>query len=139
MSKGKSASEKMQRVVRKLQRRIGNNNQQYQKLSPDAASLRIGVSLPKRTSLSGLRQIAPESDDEPPDFAPSDVPQGFLAVYVGSERQRFVISAASLKHQKFKELLEKSAEEYGFAHKGGLNIACDVVYFEYLLRYIKGR
>lgn len=134
MSKGK-VSEKMQRAVRKLQSRIGNPNQQqqYHNLdSSDESSPRgSGSSLRKRTSsLSG------DDDDESP---PSDVPEGFLAVYVGSERQRFVISANYLKHQMFKEVLEKSAEEYGYEHKGGLPIACDVAYFEHLLWSIKSK
>ena len=145
MSKGK-VSEKMQRAVRKLQNRIGNPNQQYQNLSSDEASPRsAGGMLRKRSSsLSRDTTSRPEDDllsddDESPASPPSDVPEGFLAVYVGRERQRFVISANYLKHQLFKVLLEKSAEEYGFEHKGGLPIACDVAYFENLLWSIKSK
>ncbi|XP_024373581.1 auxin-responsive protein SAUR72 [Physcomitrium patens] len=136
MSKGK-VSEKMQRAVRRFQSRIVNPNDQYQNLSSDEASPRSGGSLRKRSSLSRSGQFDVESDDECPDPPPSDVPEGYLAVYVGCERQRFVISADYLKHQMFKALLEKSAEEYGFEHKGGLPIACDVTYFENLLWSIK--
>ncbi|XP_073388620.1 protein SMALL AUXIN UP-REGULATED RNA 16 isoform X2 [Physcomitrium patens] len=137
-SLGKAASKKMQRAVRMLQSRIGNKNLPYQSLSSNESVFpRSGTSLIKPTSLSRSRLFDTESDEENPASPPSDVPEGFLAVYVGSERQRFVISAACLKHQMFKALLEKSAEEYGFQHKGGLPLACDVPYFENLLWSIK--
>lgn len=109
-------SEKMQRAVRKLHSRISNPNCNYQSLNSSSSDEKAPLRSP-----------------------PSDVPEGFLAVYVGDERQRFVISANYLKHQMFKLLLEKSAEEYGFEHKGGLPIACDVAYFEHLLWSIKSQ
>ncbi|CAM6090032.1 unnamed protein product [Calypogeia fissa] len=64
---------------------------------------------------------------------PDDIPQGYLAVYVGNERKRFVISTKYLSHQLFKALLKKSEEEFGFDHQGGLTIACEPVLFEHLL------
>ena len=60
-------------------------------------------------------------------------PQGFMAVYVGTERRRFVIRADHLNHPLFRRLLEKTEEEFGFEQKGGLWIACEVVLFEHLL------
>lgn len=143
MSKGK-VSEKMQRAVRMLQSRIGNPNQQYQNLSSDKASPRSsGGNIRRRSSLSrdaparSRNDLKSDDDNDESPAPPSDVPEGFLAVYVGRERQRFVINANYLKHQLFKVLLEKSAEEYGFEHTGGLPIACDVAYFENLLWSIK--
>lgn len=129
-------SEKMHRAVRKLQNRIVSPNQPYQNLSSDKVALRSESSLRRRNSLSRSGRSSSsdlESDDESPDSPPSDVPEGFLAVYVGRERQRFVISAEFLKNEVFKLLLEKSAEELGFEHKGGLPIACEAAFFEHLL------
>lgn len=81
-----------------------------------------------------------ESDVPPPKIKsggrsrlPDDIPQGYLAVYVGSERKRFVISTQYLSHQLFKALLKKSEEEFGFEHQGGLPIACEPDLFEHLL------
>lgn len=79
--------------------------------------------------------VVPRSDDE--EKVPSDVPAGFLVVYVGEERRRFVIKAKILKHETFRVLLEKSAEEFGYKHGGGLIIACDVAFFEHLLQLIE--
>ncbi|GLJ54427.1 hypothetical protein SUGI_1168860 [Cryptomeria japonica] len=58
------------------------------------------------------------------------VPQGCLAVYVGQERQRFVIPTTYLSHPVFMMLLEKAREEYGFKQKEGLTVPCDVEAFE---------
>ncbi|CAM6094162.1 unnamed protein product [Calypogeia fissa] len=64
---------------------------------------------------------------------PSDIPQGCLAVYVGMERRRYVISADFLTHTLFKQLLKRSEEEFGFEYEGGLNVACNSAFFEHLL------
>ncbi|KAH9307601.1 hypothetical protein KI387_035512, partial [Taxus chinensis] len=63
---------------------------------------------------------------------PTDVPKGHCAVYVGSERTRFIIPTNSLSHFLFRALLDKAEEEYGFDHQMGLIIPCDEVAFEYL-------
>ncbi|KAL3680704.1 hypothetical protein R1sor_023660 [Riccia sorocarpa] len=62
-----------------------------------------------------------------------EVPQGYLALYVGRERRKFIIGAHYLEHNLFRGLLERSAAEYGFDQKGGITIACEIVLFEHLL------
>ncbi|KAJ7545597.1 hypothetical protein O6H91_08G002800 [Diphasiastrum complanatum] len=64
---------------------------------------------------------------------PSDVRAGYLAVYVGPERRRFIIKTHYLSHPLFKILLEKVEEEYGFDHIGGIQIPCEVTLFEHIL------
>ncbi|BBN13631.1 SAUR family protein [Marchantia polymorpha subsp. ruderalis] len=64
---------------------------------------------------------------------PRDIPQGCMAVYVGRERKRFVISTHYLNHHLFKALLKRTEEEFGFEYRGGLHIACEAVLFEHLL------
>lgn len=64
---------------------------------------------------------------------PSDIPQGCLAVYVGMERRRYVISTDFLTHMLFKQLLKRSEEEFEFEYEGGLNVACNPAFFEHLL------
>lgn len=68
---------------------------------------------------------------------PFDVPQGYLAVYVGPELRRFIIPTNFLSHSLFKVLLEKAEEEYGFDHSGALTIPCEVETFKYLLNCIE--
>jgi SAUR family protein len=68
------------------------------------------------------------------------VPRGCLAVYVGKEEERFIISIDDLYHPFFTELLEAAKEKYGFEQKGPLRIPCDVDRFRQLNRMIrKGR
>ena len=57
----------------------------------------------------------------------SDVPKGFLAVYVGDESivKRFVIPVSYLNQPSFQQLLSRAEEEFGFDHPmGGLTIPC---------------
>lgn len=68
---------------------------------------------------------------------PPDVPEGYLAVYVGPELRRFIIPTNFLSHSVFKVLLEKAEEEYGFDHSGALTIPCEVETFKYLLKCIE--
>lgn len=65
---------------------------------------------------------------------PTDVPKGYLAVYVGPELRRFIIPTSYLSHSLFKLLLEKVEEEFGFDHSGGLTIPCEIETFKYLLK-----
>eukprot|EP00249_Psilotum_nudum_P009408 c21916_g1_i1 orf=273-752(+) len=85
---------------------------------------------------SSSLQICVNPDCEDPGHCsccPPDVPQGFLAVYVGIEKKRFVIPALHLNHPVFKMLLEKAEEEYGFQQEGGLTIPCEGLLFEHIL------
>ncbi|KAI3980197.1 hypothetical protein MKX01_033338 [Papaver californicum] len=68
---------------------------------------------------------------------PPDVPKGYLAVYVGPELRRFIIPTTYLAQPLFKILLEKAEEEFGFEHKGGLTIPCEIETFKYLLKYME--
>ncbi|PWA48321.1 small auxin-up RNA [Artemisia annua] len=61
------------------------------------------------------------------------VPEGYLPVYVGDEMERFVVSADLLNHPVFINLLNKSAQEYGYQQKGVLRIPCHVLVFQRVL------
>ncbi|KAJ8767231.1 hypothetical protein K2173_013628 [Erythroxylum novogranatense] len=56
----------------------------------------------------------------------SEVPKGFLAVYVGeTEKKRFVVPVSYLNQPSFQDLLRKAEEQFGFDHPmGGLTIPC---------------
>jgi len=81
-----------------------------------------------------------DSDEEccrSPASPPPDVPEGYLAVYVGRERRRFIIPTDYLSRPVFRTLLDQAEEEFGFDHKGGLTIPCDTEIFENLLRALE--
>ncbi|XP_058002787.1 auxin-responsive protein SAUR21-like [Hevea brasiliensis] len=56
----------------------------------------------------------------------TDVPKGYLAVYVGEDqKKRFIVPVSLLNKPSFQELLRKAEEEFGFNHPmGGITIPC---------------
>ncbi|GLJ10566.1 hypothetical protein SUGI_0130820 [Cryptomeria japonica] len=82
------------------------------------------------------RHCSYDSDEEV-SSSPRDVKEGYLAVYVGAERKRFVIPTAYLSLPVFRTLLEMAAEEFGFVQKGGLTLPCDVTFFKQILKLLK--
>ncbi|XP_030548638.1 auxin-induced protein X15 [Rhodamnia argentea] len=65
-------------------------------------------------------------------------PDGFFAVYVGDEHQRFVVPTSFLSHPLFKILLEKASNEFGFEQRERLVVPCSVSTFQEVLRAIEG-
>ncbi|WOG99379.1 hypothetical protein DCAR_0518727 [Daucus carota subsp. sativus] len=56
-------------------------------------------------------------------------PHGCFFVYVGPEKQRFVIKTKYVNHPLFKVLLEDAENEYGFISDGPILLPCDVNLF----------
>ena len=55
----------------------------------------------------------------------SNVPKGYLVVYIGEELKRFVIPLSYLNQPLFQNLLSQAEEEFGYDHPmGGLTIPC---------------
>ncbi|GLT86736.1 hypothetical protein SLE2022_048550 [Rubroshorea leprosula] len=52
--------------------------------------------------------------------------KGCFSVYVGPEKQRFVIKTEYVNHSLFKVLLEEAETEYGFNSGGPLVLPCNV-------------
>ncbi|KAG6673214.1 hypothetical protein I3842_16G099800 [Carya illinoinensis] len=65
------------------------------------------------------------------------IPPGFLGVYVGPERKRFVIPTRFLNLPVFVALLDKAEEEFGFQRTGGLVLPCEVGFFEEMLKLLE--
>ncbi|KAL5221333.1 hypothetical protein ABZP36_026046 [Zizania latifolia] len=51
---------------------------------------------------------------------------GCFSVYVGPERERFVVRAEYANHPLFRRLLDDAEREYGYAAQGPLALPCDV-------------
>lgn len=62
--------------------------------------------------------------------------KGCFSVYVGHQRQRFVIKTEFANHPLFKMLLEDAELEYGFSGEGPLLLPCDVDLFYKVLAEI---
>ncbi|KAK6942598.1 Small auxin-up RNA [Dillenia turbinata] len=67
----------------------------------------------------------------------STTPTGFFAIYVGEERQRFVVPTSYLSHPLFKMLLEKASDEFGYDQKEGLVVPCSVSTFQEVLSAVE--
>ncbi|KAL6176472.1 hypothetical protein ACLB2K_050557 [Fragaria x ananassa] len=76
-------------------------------------------------------------DDSTSSDSARRTPSGFLAVYVGPVRRRFVIPARFVNLPVFVDLLEKTAEEFGFETTGGLVLPCEVSFFKEILRFLE--
>ncbi|CAA2995175.1 auxin-responsive protein SAUR40-like [Olea europaea var. sylvestris] len=56
-------------------------------------------------------------------------PEGCFSIYVGPQKQRFVIKTECVNHPLFKTLLEEAESEYGYSTDGPLMLPCDVHIF----------
>ncbi|CAK7336115.1 unnamed protein product [Dovyalis caffra] len=56
-------------------------------------------------------------------------PEGCFSVYVGPQKQRFVIKTEYANHPLFKILLEEAESEYGYSPEGPLTLPCNVDIF----------
>ncbi|KAM7464773.1 hypothetical protein LguiA_032894 [Lonicera macranthoides] len=65
-------------------------------------------------------------------------PEGCFSVYVGEEKQRFVIKTEYVNHPLFKLLLEEAESEYGYSSEGPLVLPCDVQVFVKVLVEMNG-
>jgi SAUR family protein len=105
-------------------------------------SLPALVALRSRNSMSSWHpvQSAASSDDDLDERNVSPTtPRGHLAVYVGQERQRFVIKTEYLHHPLFKKLLEEAEKEYGFENEGPLALPCQVAFFHSIMWMLQGQ
>ncbi|CAA2970485.1 auxin-induced protein 6B-like [Olea europaea var. sylvestris] len=62
---------------------------------------------------------------------------GTFAVYVGEDRQKFVVPTAYLSHPLFKILLEKAYNEFGFQQSNGLVLPCSVTVFQEVISAVE--
>ncbi|KAI3452561.1 hypothetical protein Pfo_009225 [Paulownia fortunei] len=56
-------------------------------------------------------------------------PEGCFSIYVGPQKQRFLIKTEYVNHPLFKMLLEEAESEYGYSSEGPLALPCEVDHF----------
>ncbi|KAL4558319.1 hypothetical protein LXL04_036517 [Taraxacum kok-saghyz] len=71
------------------------------------------------------------------DEASCTTPTGFIALYIGDERRRFVVPTGYLSHPLFKMLLDKASDEFGFEQKQGLVVPCTVTAFQEVVSVVE--
>ncbi|RYR67012.1 hypothetical protein Ahy_A03g013233 isoform B [Arachis hypogaea] len=69
--------------------------------------------------------------------SPRRAPSGFVFVYVGQERKRFVIPARFLNLPVFADLLEETEEVFGLRCSGGLLLPCEVAFFSNIVKHLE--
>ncbi|XP_062170177.1 auxin-responsive protein SAUR72-like [Alnus glutinosa] len=65
-------------------------------------------------------------------------PEGCFSVYVGPEKQRFVVKTEFANHPLFKMLLEDAELEYGYNSQGPILLPCEVDLFYKVLAEMDG-
>ncbi|QCD88654.1 auxin-induced protein 15A-like [Vigna unguiculata] len=69
-----------------------------------------------------------------------EVPKGYLAVYVGEKKKRFLIPLSYLNQPLFQDLLSQAEEEFGYHHPmGGLTIPCSDDVFKHITHCLSGQ
>ncbi|KAG9134629.1 hypothetical protein Leryth_000964 [Lithospermum erythrorhizon] len=81
-----------------------------------------------------LRERAQKGESSPTN---SKTPTGSFALYIGEERQRFVVPTSYLSHPLFKILLEKAYDEFLFENKSGLVLPCSVSTFQEVVNAVE--
>ncbi|KAK1404709.1 Auxin-induced protein 15A [Heracleum sosnowskyi] len=108
---------------------LGKKFYAVKKLAKKVQSMKkVGYEPSQRHSL--LEESVDQQDE-------TSTPTGFLAVYVGEERKRFVVPTGYLSHPLFKMLLEKAYNEFGFKQTNGLVVPCSVAAFQGVINAVE--
>ncbi|XP_071902527.1 uncharacterized protein [Coffea arabica] len=89
----------------------------------------ISLSKSKSWHCTGAAEKSQQNHDDQYRTRYKVAPKGCFSVYVGPEKQRFVIKAECANHPLFKMLLDDAALEYGYSNEGPLLLPCDVDLF----------
>ncbi|XP_051141194.1 auxin-responsive protein SAUR50-like [Andrographis paniculata] len=54
-----------------------------------------------------------------------DIPKGHFPVYVGENRNRYIVPLRFLSCPNFRCFLQQAEEEFGFHHENGITLPCD--------------
>ncbi|XP_010455343.1 PREDICTED: auxin-induced protein 15A-like [Camelina sativa] len=95
--------------------------------------------MPNKVTDMHFHQVEEEEEEEHTGESRSSsrTPRGHFVVYVDTNKklERFVIPTRFLKSPSFQKLLEKAAEEYGYAeaYRNKIVLPCDVSSFRSLV------
>ncbi|CAI9754024.1 unnamed protein product [Fraxinus pennsylvanica] len=114
--------EKKNSILKKLESYLSMNRQAK-------SSMKIKFSKSNSWNYRTAKASASTKDDKRLKTKHQVAPNGCFSVYVGPEKQRFVIKIEYANHPLFKMLLEDAELEYGFNSEGPLMLPCDVDLF----------
>lgn len=98
------------------------------KTSTTASSTDVPVLTKKSKSCSHI-DLFMSDDDRRRRHRRQVAPEGCFSVYVGAEKQRFVVKTEYANHPLFKMLLEEAESEFGYDSQGPLVLPCNVEVF----------
>ncbi|GMI96674.1 SMALL AUXIN UPREGULATED RNA 45 [Hibiscus trionum] len=78
-----------------------------------------------------------EQISSPTTATTASTPSGSFAIYVGEDKQRFVVPTSYLCHPLFKMLLDKSYNEDGFEQRDKLVVPCSVATFREVVNAVE--
>ncbi|XP_022133168.1 auxin-responsive protein SAUR15 [Momordica charantia] len=84
-----------------------------------------------------LRDRLELSEDQESQSPSSSTPTGSFAIYVGDERQRFVVPTSFLSHPLFRMVLDKAYREFGFEQRNALVVPCSVSAFQEIVSAVE--
>ncbi|PIA54722.1 hypothetical protein AQUCO_00900951v1 [Aquilegia coerulea] len=65
------------------------------------------------------------------------VPEGYIPIYVGKKRKRYVIPLKYLSRSPLKVLLEQSDDDFGEKIRGPILLPCSIKLFNEAIKHIK--
>ncbi|CAK9320179.1 unnamed protein product [Citrullus colocynthis] len=86
--------------------------------------------------LTDRLELTEDHDSQSPSSSTS-TPTGSFAIYVGDERQRFVVPTSFLSHPLFRMLLDKAYREFGFEQRNALVVPCSVSAFQEIVSAVE--
>ncbi|XP_060188149.1 auxin-responsive protein SAUR71-like [Lycium barbarum] len=94
------------------------------------------LSMKRRSRTSLLSKSKSWNSSSKPKSPVVLAPQGCFYVYVGPEKEKFIIKAKYANHPLFEMLLEDAEMEYGYNSQGPILLPCDINRFYKVLGQI---
>ncbi|XP_031742714.1 auxin-induced protein 6B [Cucumis sativus] len=111
----------------------------FKKLAKKVKAVRVGTETEHSHNeclLTDRFELPADHDSNSPS-SPTSTPTGSFAIYVGEERQRFVVPTSFLSHPLFRMVLDKAYREFGFEQRNALVVPCSVSAFQEIVSAVE--
>ncbi|XP_042032162.1 indole-3-acetic acid-induced protein ARG7-like [Salvia splendens] len=96
----------------------------------------VVTSWKSKSARTNISYSSSDSESDEPAAPNRRTPSGYVAVYVGRKRLRFVIPTRFLNLPVFVALLSQAEEEFGYPPTGALTLPCETALFSTILRLL---